>query len=72
MFKTYVNAWYGGTLQRIFFAEQKVESVKRKICSVLAGYAWDRDNEYVASHARVMQALGSLFGGEGASGRLDQ
>ncbi len=72
VFKTYVNAWYGGTLQRIFFAEQKVESVKRKICSVLAGYAWDRDNEYVASHARVMQALGSLFGGEGASGRLDQ
>jgi flavin-dependent dehydrogenase len=40
-FRTYVNAWYNGTLDIIFFADNQMPEFKRKICSVLAGYVWE-------------------------------
>ena len=40
-FRTYVEAWYDGTLDTIFFADNPVQEIKNKICSVLAGYVWD-------------------------------
>ncbi|HMV68144.1 MAG TPA: tryptophan 7-halogenase, partial [Myxococcota bacterium] len=52
VFRTYVNAWYDGALQRIFFARQANEEFKRMICSVLAGYVWDESNPFVAHHER--------------------
>lgn len=46
-FRTYVEAWYDGTLDTIFFADNPVQEIKNKICSVLAGYVWDMNNDFV-------------------------
>lgn len=46
-FRAYVEAWYDGTLDKIFFADDPVQAIKNQICSVLAGYVWDLDNPFV-------------------------
>lgn len=46
-FRAYVEAWYDGTLDTIFFADNPVQEIKNKICSVLAGYVWDLNNDFV-------------------------
>jgi len=46
-FRAYVETWYDGTLDTIFFADNPVQEIKNKICSVLAGYVWDMNNEFV-------------------------
>ena len=60
-FRTYVMAWYDGTLQKIFFAENQNEEIKSKICSVLAGYVWDTDNYYVKKHQTGIKTLASFI-----------
>lgn len=50
-FKSYVDGWYDGTLEKIFFHNQPNEEIKKKICSVLAGYVWDNKNPFVSDHA---------------------
>lgn len=57
VFRTYVNAWYDGSLFKIFFSEKKTAEVKSRICSVLAGYVWDMDNTFVAHHEKSVQAV---------------
>jgi flavin-dependent dehydrogenase len=52
-FRVFVEAWYDGRLQDIIFAPDKNEAVKRMICSILAGYAWDAENPYVKDHDRI-------------------
>jgi len=52
-FRNFVNAWYDGRLQDIIFSSDKNESVKRMICSILAGYAWDIENPYVKDVSRL-------------------
>ena len=52
-FRVFVEAWYDGRLQDIIFAPDKNPTVKRMICSILAGYAWDADNPYVNNHDRI-------------------
>lgn len=52
VFRTYVDAWYDGSLPSIFFAPEGNEAFKRQICSVLAGYVWDTSNPFVAQHRR--------------------
>ena len=49
-FRSYVMAWYEGTLDTIFFAEDQDQLIKSQICSVLAGYVWDLNNPYVKNH----------------------
>lgn len=56
-FRTYIHAWYDGSLQEIFFAKNQSQEIKNMICSVLAGYVWDRDNRYVRRHQTAVQAL---------------
>jgi flavin-dependent dehydrogenase len=56
-FRTYVMAWYDGTLERIFFARNPDPLIKSQICSVLAGYVWDQDNPYVRDHAGALSRL---------------
>ncbi|MBK7638996.1 MAG: tryptophan 7-halogenase [Bacteroidetes bacterium] len=60
-FRTYVMAWYDGTLQKIFFAENQNGEIKSKICSVLAGYVWDTDNYYVKKHQTGIKTLASFI-----------
>lgn len=60
-FRSYVMAWYEGTLDTIFFADDQVADIKSKICSVLAGYVWDTSNPYVKDHDTALQKLAKLI-----------
>ncbi|MFA7686281.1 MAG: NAD(P)/FAD-dependent oxidoreductase [Moheibacter sp.] len=57
VFRSYVKSWYSGELQKLFFHPEVNEDIRRKICSVLAGYVWDKENPFVAKHDRAVQAL---------------
>jgi flavin-dependent dehydrogenase len=59
-FRAYVSAWYDGTLQDIFFAAQANPGIMRQICSVLAGYVWDKSNPYVAQPERALPLLAQI------------
>lgn len=61
VFTTYVNEWYTTTLQSIFFHRPENPEVKKKICSVLAGYVWDDNNPFVKKHDRVLKSMGHLL-----------
>ncbi|MBK7121873.1 MAG: tryptophan 7-halogenase [Chitinophagaceae bacterium] len=60
-FRSYVMAWYEGTLDTIFFADNQVPEIKSMICSVLAGYVWDLNNPYVKDHKTALQKLARLI-----------
>ncbi|MFZ1331618.1 MAG: NAD(P)/FAD-dependent oxidoreductase [Flavobacteriales bacterium] len=57
VFKSYIDDWYSGDLQEVFFADHVDQRHKERIVSVLAGYVWDKDNPYVTKHDRVIKAL---------------
>lgn len=56
-FRTFVMAWYDGTLEKIFFSENPDPLIKRQICSVLAGYVWDQKNPFVRAHEKALKGL---------------
>jgi flavin-dependent dehydrogenase len=56
-FRSYVMAWYEGTLDTIFFADDQDPMIKSQICSVLAGYVWDTTNPYVEYHKNALHKL---------------
>ncbi|MEP6664481.1 MAG: tryptophan 7-halogenase, partial [Verrucomicrobiota bacterium] len=60
-FRAYVSAWYDGTLQDIFFAAQSNPGVMKQICSVLAGYVWDKKNPYVEQPERALPLLSKIL-----------
>lgn len=57
VFRTYVDSWYNGDLQQIFFADNIDPIMKRQICSVLAGHVWDKTNPFVVKHKRILKTL---------------
>ena len=57
VFRTYVNAWYDGSLFNIFFAENRSQEIMSQICSVLAGYVWDDTNPFVKNHEKNVRTL---------------
>ncbi len=60
-FRAYVTGWYDTSLQEIIFSQPKRSTdVTRKIISVLAGYAWDRDNPFVRDPQRYLRAVREL------------
>ena len=60
-FRAYVNAWYEGKLATIFFAANRNPDVMRQICSVLAGYVWDKSNPYVTQADRALGLLAKIL-----------
>jgi flavin-dependent dehydrogenase len=60
-FRTYVTTWYNGDLHEIFFTAKPDPEVKKKICSVLAGYVWDETNPFVKKHDRAIRALADML-----------
>lgn len=57
-FRECVDSWYSGALQRIIFNRpEKMNDVTRQLTSVLAGYAWDRNNIFVQSPKRTMRMV---------------
>jgi len=61
-FRSYILAWYDGTLESIFFAEKQNHEIKKMICSVLAGYVWDLNNPFVKDHAVALKKLARTIG----------
>jgi flavin-dependent dehydrogenase len=59
-FRAYVEAWYAGSFQKIIFHEQGTPEIRRMISSLLAGYAWDPRNPYVADPKRRLKVLEEL------------
>ena len=57
VFRSYVNAWYDGTLAKIFFTKNPKEEFMLQICSVLAGYVWDETNPFVKKHKTLLNTL---------------
>jgi flavin-dependent dehydrogenase len=60
-FRSYVMAWYEGTLDTIFFAKTPNLAIKNQICSVLAGYVWDLSNPFVRDHKTALTKLARLI-----------
>lgn len=60
-FKGYVMAWYDGTLEKVFFAQDRDPEISKQICSVLAGYVWDQKNIYVSRYKESLNHLARLI-----------
>jgi flavin-dependent dehydrogenase len=56
-FRAFVERWYSGKLQDIIFYPEQTPSIRRMISAILAGYAWDETNPYVADPVRRLEAL---------------
>ena len=56
-FRAFVERWYSGKLQDIIFAPDQTPVIRRMVSAVLAGYAWDETNPYVAEAARRLDSL---------------
>ncbi len=52
-FRAFVESWYRGGFQDVIFHPDQSPEVRRMISSILAGYAWDLSNPYVAQPARL-------------------
>ena len=59
-FRAFVDSWYSGAFQRIIFHPNQQDGIKRMISSILAGYAWDQSNPYVAETTRRLATLEAL------------
>lgn len=56
-FRAFVERWYTGELQDIVFYAEQTPKIRRMISAILAGYAWDETNPYVADPVRRLTAL---------------
>ncbi|UUE92312.1 NAD(P)/FAD-dependent oxidoreductase [Comamonas thiooxydans] len=59
-FRAFVQGWYDGGFQDVIFHEQHTLEIRRMISSILAGYAWDTHNSYVAEPQRRLRVLREL------------
>ncbi len=63
MFRSYVESWYDGTLGAIVFAPNPDPAIKAQICSVFAGYVWDRSNHFAREPNRKLKQVARLIAG---------
>lgn len=69
VFRTFVNGWYDGQLFKIFFAEDRDEQMMNQICSVLAGYVWDKTNPFVRNSDKAVRTLARYLEHTGKAGQ---
>ena len=63
-FRACVSGWYDETLQRVIRNKPDADNeVTRHVTSVLAGYAWDRNNPMVREPVRYLNAVDKLLCG---------
>lgn len=60
VFRSYVEQWYNGNLQKIFFHSNINQQMKRQLTSVLAGYVWDQSNPFVRKHKTILSTLAEV------------
>ncbi len=56
-FKAFVETWYEGSLPTVFFSAIQQPRIKRMVCSILAGYAWDTTNPYTSRAKSRIEVL---------------
>ncbi|HEY1998186.1 NAD(P)/FAD-dependent oxidoreductase [Paraburkholderia sp.] len=56
-FRAFVERWYTGELQDIIFYPRQTTMIRRMISAILAGYAWDETNPYVADPVKRLETL---------------
>lgn len=56
-FRAFVERWYTGELQDIIFHPRHAPGIRRMISAILAGYAWDETNPFVADPVRRLSTL---------------
>lgn len=61
VFSTYVSEWYTGNLQTLFYHQPENPEVKQKICAVLAGYVWNKENNFVAKHSNIIKNMAYML-----------
>lgn len=61
VFTTYIKEWYTGNLQKLFYHQPENPEVKQKICAVLAGYVWNKENPFVRNHDKVIHNMINLI-----------
>lgn len=59
-FRTYVQGWYDGSFRDVVFFERAQPGIRRMISSILAGYAWDTANPFVAESQRRLRMLAEV------------
>ncbi len=59
-FRAFVQGWYDGGFQDVIFHQHSSQEIRRMISSILAGYAWDVNNPYVAEPQRRLGVLREL------------
>ncbi len=57
VFRDFVNTWYDGRLQKVFFSPLKKEKYTRSISSILSGYVWNKKNVFVGDSAKKIDLL---------------
>lgn len=60
VFRSFVDAWYRGTLKHVLFNPDPDPQIRLMLVSILAGYVWDTSNPYVAAPERRLRALCDL------------
>lgn len=63
-FKCFVHGWYDGGFQDVIYSPGESQGVMSMIASVLAGYAWDQNNPYVAMPDKRLKTLMALCQGD--------
>ncbi len=61
IFKSFVEGWYNGNLQKVFFNDEINPVIKNQICSLLAGYVWDTSNPVVKRHDKILGLLAKVI-----------
>lgn len=61
VFRTYIEEWYNGNLQKLFFHQPENKEIKKQICAVLAGYVWDETNPFITKHKRIVESVAHLI-----------
>lgn len=59
-FRAYVEGWYDGSFQDVIYHTDSSPEIRRMICAILAGYAWDTRNPFVAEPKRRLRMLTEL------------
>lgn len=61
-FRTYVDGWYDFRFQNVVYAPDRSSEISRMLSSILAGYAWDTENPFVAKSEQRLTALSEWVG----------
>lgn len=56
----FVSRWYNRDLQNIIFYDNPQPVVRKMICGILAGYAWDQQNPFVEDAQRRLNVLAEI------------